>query len=156
PSVFYERPISLVLLIATVGMLVLMVLPSFRRTREEAFQEEGAERIGKAWKPQTAALRGRYPLLRPGAPGRCDPGDTMTSARLQTYLCLNDFERAARRRLPRPLFGYIAGASETNASLRYNAEDFDAYAFQPRVLRDVSGRSTATTLLGETYDAPFG
>jgi len=80
----------------------------------------------------------------------------MTSARLQTYLCLNDFERAARRRLPRPLFGYIAGASETNASLRYNAEDFDAYAFQPRVLRDVSGRSTATTLLGQTYDAPFG
>jgi len=80
----------------------------------------------------------------------------MTSARLQTFLCLDDFERAARRRLPGPLFGYIAGASETNASLRYNAQDFDAYAFQPRVLRDVSGRSTATSLLGETYDAPFG
>ncbi|MFK0274071.1 alpha-hydroxy-acid oxidizing protein [Ensifer sp. NPDC090286] len=75
---------------------------------------------------------------------------------LQKYLCLNDFETAARRRLPRPLFGYIAGASETNASLRYNAEDFDTYAFRPRVLRDVSGRSTQTTLLGETYDAPFG
>ncbi|MBW0367816.1 alpha-hydroxy acid oxidase [Ensifer adhaerens] len=75
---------------------------------------------------------------------------------LQKYLCLNDFETSARRRLPRPLFGYIAGASETNASLRYNAEDFDTYAFRPRVLRDVSGRSTQTTLLGETYDAPFG
>jgi len=80
----------------------------------------------------------------------------MMSARLQTYLCLNDFERTARRRLPKPLYGYIAGASETNASLRYNAEDFDAYAFRPRVLRDVSGRSTRTVLLGETYDAPFG
>lgn len=77
-------------------------------------------------------------------------------ARLQHYLCLNDFEQAARRRLPRPLFGYISGASETNASLRYNAEGFDAYAFRPRVLRDVSGRSTRTTLFGETYDAPFG
>ena len=77
-------------------------------------------------------------------------------ARLQHYLCLDDFERAARRRLPRPLFGYISGASETNASLRYNAEGFDAYAFRPRVLRDVSGRSTRTTLFGETYDAPFG
>ena len=42
PSVFYERPISLVLLIATVGMFVLMVVPSFRRTREEAFQDEEA------------------------------------------------------------------------------------------------------------------
>jgi len=77
-------------------------------------------------------------------------------ARLQRYLCLDDFERAARRRLPRPLFGYISGASETKASIRYNAEDFDAYAFRPRVLRDVSGRNTRTTLFGETYDVPFG
>ncbi|WP_429809020.1 alpha-hydroxy acid oxidase [Ensifer sp. B1-9] len=75
---------------------------------------------------------------------------------LQRYLCLDDFEKMARRRLPRPLFGYISGASETNASLRYNAQDFDGYAFRPRVLRDVSRRSTQTTLLGETYDAPFG
>jgi putative tricarboxylic transport membrane protein len=42
PSVFFERPISLVLLLATAAMLVLMVLPSFRKTREEAFQEEEA------------------------------------------------------------------------------------------------------------------
>jgi putative tricarboxylic transport membrane protein len=42
PSVFVERPISLVLLLATAAMLVLMVLPSFRKTREEAFQEEEA------------------------------------------------------------------------------------------------------------------
>ncbi|SDA93784.1 L-lactate dehydrogenase (cytochrome) [Sinorhizobium sp. NFACC03] len=76
--------------------------------------------------------------------------------RLHQFLCLNDFERVARRRLPRPLFGYIAGASETNASLRYNVQDFDSYAFRPRVLRDVSGRNTQATLFGETYDAPFG
>jgi putative tricarboxylic transport membrane protein len=37
-----ERPISLVLLIATAGVLLLMILPSFRKTREEAFQEEEA------------------------------------------------------------------------------------------------------------------
>lgn len=42
PSVFFERPISLVLLLATAALFVLMVLPSFRRTREEAFQEEAA------------------------------------------------------------------------------------------------------------------
>lgn len=42
PSVFVERPISLVLLIATAGVLLLMILPSFRKTREEAFQEEEA------------------------------------------------------------------------------------------------------------------
>lgn len=42
PSVFFERPISLVLLLATAAMFILMVLPSFRRTREVAFQEEEA------------------------------------------------------------------------------------------------------------------
>src|SRR5262245_12601208 len=71
-------------------------------------------------------------------------------------LCLDDFEQHARRHLPRPLFGYVAGASETNASLRYNAAAFDRYAFRPRVLRDVAQRSTRTTLLGESFAAPFG
>jgi putative tricarboxylic transport membrane protein len=42
PGVFFEHPISLALLLATAGLLVLMILPSFRRTREEAFQEEEA------------------------------------------------------------------------------------------------------------------
>ena len=42
PSIFVERPISLVMLLATVVLLGLMILPSFRKTREEAFQEEDA------------------------------------------------------------------------------------------------------------------
>lgn len=75
---------------------------------------------------------------------------------LQTILSLNDFEIHARRHLPKPLYGYIAGASETNASLKRNANAFDAYSFRTRVLRDVSARSMKTTLLGENYDAPFG
>ncbi|HWL59249.1 MAG TPA: tripartite tricarboxylate transporter permease [Paracoccus sp. (in: a-proteobacteria)] len=40
PGIFVERPISLVMLSATVVLLALMILPSFRKTREEAFQEE--------------------------------------------------------------------------------------------------------------------
>jgi TctA family transporter len=40
PSVFVQRPISLGLLIATAILLVLMALPSLRKAREEAFQEE--------------------------------------------------------------------------------------------------------------------
>ncbi|AXC50502.1 tripartite tricarboxylate transporter permease [Paracoccus suum] len=40
PSIFVERPISLVMLLATVVLLGLMILPSFRKTREEAFQED--------------------------------------------------------------------------------------------------------------------
>lgn len=42
PSIFVERPISLVMLLATVVLLGLMILPSVRKTRDEAFQEEDA------------------------------------------------------------------------------------------------------------------
>ena len=38
--VFLERPISLGLLITTALLLVLMALPSIKRARKEAFQEE--------------------------------------------------------------------------------------------------------------------
>jgi TctA family transporter len=41
PMVFLQRPISLGLLIATAFLLVLMALPSIKKAREEAFQEEG-------------------------------------------------------------------------------------------------------------------
>lgn len=71
-------------------------------------------------------------------------------------LSLHDFEDAARRRLPRPIFGYIAGAAEDNASLRDNREVFGEYAFTTRVLRDVSQRSQAVELFGERYSSPFG
>ena len=79
-----------------------------------------------------------------------------TSRRLKRILCLDDFERAARRFLPRSIFGYIAGGVETDWSLRANRTAFERYAFTPRMLVDVSQRTTAHTLFGHTYDAPFG
>jgi TctA family transporter len=39
PMVFLERPISATLLALTAAIIALIVLPQFRRTREEAFQE---------------------------------------------------------------------------------------------------------------------
>ena len=71
-------------------------------------------------------------------------------------LCLQDFEEAARKRLPRPIWGYIAGAAEDNASLRDNRSVFDEYGFKTRVLRDVSQRSQQVELFGEHYASPFG
>ena len=78
------------------------------------------------------------------------------ASRLARVLCLDDFEAHARRRLPRPLFGYIAGASERNASLAGNEAAFAAHAFRPRVLTDVSQRHQRTTLMGQDYASPFG
>ncbi len=40
PYVFIERPISLGLLITTIFLLILMALPSIKKARKEAFQEE--------------------------------------------------------------------------------------------------------------------
>ncbi len=71
-------------------------------------------------------------------------------------LCLDDFEAMSRRHLPRPVFGYVAGATERNASLTDNARAFAEWGFQPRVLRDVSKRSWARELFGREWAAPFG
>jgi L-lactate dehydrogenase (cytochrome) len=75
---------------------------------------------------------------------------------LQKYLTLDDFEATARRRIPKFLYGYIAGGAETDAALRDNRKAFDEYGFVPRVLNDVSGRDQRATLFGRTYAAPFG
>jgi TctA family transporter len=39
PMIFLERPISAVLLAMTLAVVVVIVLPQIRRTREQAFQE---------------------------------------------------------------------------------------------------------------------
>jgi L-lactate dehydrogenase (cytochrome) len=75
---------------------------------------------------------------------------------LSRILSLDDFEIAARKHLPRPIFGYVAGAVEDNRALRDNRAVFDEFAFLPRVLVDVSKRTTETELFGHTYAAPFG
>lgn len=75
---------------------------------------------------------------------------------LRGILRLDDFEPAARAHLPRPIFGYVAGAAEDNASLRMNRDSFADYSFVTRVMVNVSKRSQAVELFGRTYDAPFG
>lgn len=69
---------------------------------------------------------------------------------------LDDFEAAARRHLPRPIFGYVAGAAETGASNRDNRAAFDELRFLPRVLNNVAGRSQKKMLFGREWNAPFG
>lgn len=71
-------------------------------------------------------------------------------------LCLDDYQRAARRALPRPVYGYVAGAAERDQSLRANRDAYAAIGFVPRVLRDTSGRNTSTSLFGRNFAAPFG
>ena len=39
PMIFVDRPISLTLLVLAAAVVLLIVLPQFRKTRETAFQE---------------------------------------------------------------------------------------------------------------------
>ncbi|WP_228716977.1 alpha-hydroxy acid oxidase [Billgrantia pellis] len=79
-----------------------------------------------------------------------------TSKRLARIYKLDDFEGAAKRHLPRPIYGYVASAAEEGRSFAANREAFDDYSFVPRALVDVSTVSTATELFGRRYAYPFG
>ena len=76
--------------------------------------------------------------------------------RTSDLLSLEDFEAAARRVLPRPIFGYVAGAAEDNRALDDNRRAFDELAFAPRVLCNVARRQQQVTLFGTSYASPFG
>lgn len=103
-----------------------------------------------------ATQRGR---ARPPAPDnvalarRADPG---VPRHLRRYLALDDFEHAARRHLPKSIFGYVSGGVETDLSLRSNLDAFARWRFVPRALRDTSARSTRRRLMGAEYGVPFG
>ena len=75
---------------------------------------------------------------------------------LRNILSLADFELAARRHLPRPILGYVAGGAEDTIALRAAAAAYRQWSFVPRVLIDVSQRSQEVELFGVTYSSPFG
>jgi L-lactate dehydrogenase (cytochrome) len=77
-------------------------------------------------------------------------------ADLRRILKLDDFEPAAKRHLPRPLFSYVSGGVEDFVTLRENRAVFDEWGFVPRVLVGVGNRSAAVELLGSSYALPVG
>lgn len=76
--------------------------------------------------------------------------------RLRDVLCLDDFEPLARRHLPRPLFGYVAGSTERGDAQAANVDALNGFSLVPRVLVDVSARQQRRSLFGVEYDHPFG
>jgi len=69
---------------------------------------------------------------------------------------LADLRRAARRRLPGPVFGYIDGAADDEITLRANRAALRRWQFRPRVLRDVSEPDLGVSMLGRQFPAPIG
>ncbi len=67
---------------------------------------------------------------------------------------VRDYRELARRRLPRQLFDYIDGGAYEESTLAANSADLRRIQLRQRVLRDVSHRSLATTVLGEELAMP--
>jgi L-lactate dehydrogenase (cytochrome) len=69
---------------------------------------------------------------------------------------LDDLRRAAQRRLPRPVFGYVDGAADEELTLHANRQALRRWRFQPRVLRDVAEPDLRVSVLGSDLAAPVG
>src|SRR5688572_17222497 len=77
-----------------------------------------------------------------------------TSGNLKDCHNILDLRELARRRLPSPIFEYMEGAAETEATARRNISAFEAEALIPRCLVDVTSVRTATRVLGQPIAWP--
>ncbi len=67
---------------------------------------------------------------------------------------VEDYRVLAKRRLPRQLFDYVDGGAFREATMSANRADLQSLRFRQRVLRDVSDRRIATTVLGQPLTMP--
>lgn len=69
-------------------------------------------------------------------------------------LNIAELREAARRRLPRGLYEFVLRGTEDDCALTRNSTDFEQLAMRPRVLADVSARSTQHSFFGATSAMP--
>ena len=70
-------------------------------------------------------------------------------------LDLEGLEAAARERLDRGVYDYIAGGADGERTVADNLAAWSRPRLRPHVLRDVTEVSTATTLLGSQFPTPL-
>jgi isopentenyl diphosphate isomerase/L-lactate dehydrogenase-like FMN-dependent dehydrogenase len=70
-------------------------------------------------------------------------------------LNVRDYEALAAERLDAGAHGYYAGGAGDELTLRWNVEAFTRWQLRPRVLVDVAGCTTATTVLGHELSMPL-
>lgn len=70
-------------------------------------------------------------------------------------VCLDDYQRYAKEFLAHDIYEYIAAGVADEHTLHRNRSAFANIELKPRLLRDFSGASTQTTLLGHNLAHPF-
>ena len=68
--------------------------------------------------------------------------------------CIDDLKRLHKRRTPRMFYDYCESGSWTEQTFRENVSDFDKIRLRQRVAVDMSGRSTATQMIGQDVAMP--
>lgn len=74
--------------------------------------------------------------------------------RLRVAVAPGALEQQARTAMSPEAFAYIAGGAGLESTVQNNRSAFEKYKIVPRMLRDVSVRSTAIEIFGQTYAAP--
>lgn len=72
----------------------------------------------------------------------------------ETFYSLTEIVAQARTNLPRGVWDYVAGAAETETTMKRNRLAIDGLGFRPRVLRDVSTVDLSSAFLGESSRLP--
>ncbi len=72
-----------------------------------------------------------------------------------TKVCVADYRRAARRRVPRFVWAYIDEGADDLETLRDNEAAFDRWSFKPRALTGAGEADLSTTVAGVKLDMPL-
>jgi L-lactate dehydrogenase (cytochrome) len=67
---------------------------------------------------------------------------------------IDDLKKIYQRRVPRMFYDYAESGSWTEQTFRDNSSDFDDIRLRQRVAVDMSGRSTATQMIGQDVSMP--
>ncbi|WP_456387766.1 alpha-hydroxy acid oxidase [Profundibacter sp.] len=65
-----------------------------------------------------------------------------------------DLKKIYRRRVPKMFYDYAESGSWTEQTFRENTSDFDLIRLRQRVATDMTGRSTATQMIGQDVSMP--
>ena len=68
--------------------------------------------------------------------------------------CIDDLKQLYKKRTPKMFYDYAESGSYTEQTFRENTSDFAKIRLRQRVARDLTGRSTATTMIGEAVAMP--
>ncbi len=68
--------------------------------------------------------------------------------------CIEDLRQIYRRRAPRMFYDYCESGSYTEQTFRENVSDFQQLRFRQKVAVDMTGRTTASTMVGQPVSMP--